>query len=87
MQPLHARGSEAHLEQPPVPGGALLGELSGRDKMKLREQGVRSIFAVEGDCPIVTVLAVDRREKLAAYEAVIGQMAAAARLPAASRKA
>lgn len=78
---------EKRLEQPHVPGGALHGELSGCYKIKLRKQGVRLIYAVEDDWLIVTVLAVDRREKLEAYEAVIGQMMAAARRPAASRKA
>lgn len=77
---------EKRLEQPHVPGGALHGELSGCYKIKLRKQGVRLIYAVEDDCLIVTVLAVDRRENNAAYEAAVGRLVTAALGRAAPRK-
>jgi len=77
---------EKRLEQPHVPGGALHGELAGCYKIKLRKQGVRLIYTVEDDCLIVTVLAVDRRENNAAYEAALGRLVAASLAPTASRK-
>lgn len=74
---------EKRLDRPHVPGGALHGELAGCYKIKLRKQGVRLIYAVEDDCLIVTVLAVDRRENDAAYVAALGRLMAhaGARVP------
>jgi len=59
------------LEQPHVPGAELHGNLSGCYKVKLRKQGYRLVYMVEDDVLVVLVLAVDRREDLAAYHAAM----------------
>ncbi len=59
------------LEQPHVPGAELHGELRGCYKIKLRKQGYRLVYMVEDDVLVVLVLAVDRREDLAAYHAAM----------------
>lgn len=53
------------LEQPHMPGAELHGDLHG--KIKLRKQGYRLVYQVEDDILVVLVLAIDRREDLAAY--------------------
>ena len=55
------------LEQPHVPGAELHGDLRGCYKIKLRKQGYRLVYQVEDDVLVVLVLAIDRREDLAAY--------------------
>ena len=59
------------LEQPHVPGAELHGELRGCYKIKLRKQGYRLVYQVEDDVLVVLVLAIDRREDLAAYHAAM----------------
>jgi mRNA interferase RelE/StbE len=59
------------LEQPHVPGAELHGELRGCYKIKLRKQGYRLVYLVENDVLVVLVLAIDRREDLAAYHAAM----------------
>ena len=59
------------LEQPHVPGAKLHGDLRGCYKIKLRKQGYRLVYMVEDDVLVVLVLAIDRREDLAAYHAAI----------------
>lgn len=67
------------LDNPHVPGGELHGPLAGCYKIKLRQQGVRLIYAVEDDVLIVTVIAVDKREDGGVYESSLKRVAAAAR--------
>jgi mRNA interferase RelE/StbE len=55
------------LDNPHTPGGALHGPLAGCYKIKLRQQGVQLIYAVQDDRLLVTVLAVDKREDGAVY--------------------
>ena len=55
------------LDEPHVPGGALHGPLSGCYKIKLRQHGVRLIYAVRDEQLVVTVIAVARRENDEAY--------------------
>jgi len=49
----------------------LYGDLRGCYKIKLRKQGYRLVYLVENDVLVVLVLAIDRREDLAAYHAAI----------------
>ena len=65
------------LDNPHVPGGELHGALRGCYKIKLRQQGVRLIYSVEDDHLLVTVIAVDKREHGAAYEAAIARLSEA----------
>ncbi|MCE4538828.1 type II toxin-antitoxin system RelE/ParE family toxin [Pelomonas sp. P7] len=67
------------LDEPHVPGGELHGPLTGCYKIKLRQQGVRLIYAVEDDQLIVTVIAVDKREGGIAYASSVERVTAAAR--------
>jgi len=66
------------LVNPRVPGGELHGPLAGCYKIKLRQQGVRLIYAVEDDHLLVTVVAVDKRENGVAYEAAMARLSAVA---------
>ena len=59
------------LEQPHMPGAELYGNLHGCYKIKLRKQGYRLVYQVEDDVLVVLVLAIDRREDLAAYHAAM----------------
>jgi mRNA interferase RelE/StbE len=54
-----------------VPGAELHGDLRGCYKIKLRKQGYRLVYQVEDDVLVVLVLAIDRREDLAAYHAAM----------------
>ena len=62
------------LERPHVPGAELHGDLRGCYKIKLRKQGYRLVYQVEDDVLAVLVLAIDRREDLAAYHAAMLRM-------------
>ncbi|WP_035496761.1 type II toxin-antitoxin system RelE family toxin [Citrifermentans bremense] len=62
------------LEHPHVPGAELHGDLRGCYKIKLQKQGYRLVYTVEDDVLVVLVLAVDRREDLAAYHAAIARL-------------
>ena len=55
------------LEEPRVPGAELKGELKNCYKIKLRKQGYRLVYEVDGGLLIVLVLAIDRREGSQAY--------------------
>ncbi len=62
------------LQQPHVPGSRLRGELNHCYKIKLRKQGYRLVYSVEDDTLVVLVLAVDKREDLAAYVSAIERL-------------
>ena len=62
------------LEQPYMPGAELHGDLRGCYKIKLRKQGYRLVYLVEDDVLVVLVLAIDRREDLAAYHAALDRL-------------
>ena len=66
------------LDNPHVPGGALHGPLAGCYKIKLRQQGVRLVYAVEDDHLLVTVVAVDKREDGVVYESAVARLSAVA---------
>ncbi len=65
------------LDNPHVPGGELHGPLAGCYKIKLRKQGVRLVYAVEDDCVLVTVLAVDKREDGVVYDSAMTRLSVA----------
>lgn len=62
------------LDNPHMPGGELHGALAGCYKIKLRQQGVRLVYAVEDDCLVVTVIAVDKREDGVVYESALARL-------------
>ena len=62
------------LGQPHVPGSQLHGGLHGCYKIKLRKQGYRLVYTVEDDVMVVLVLAIDRREDMAAYHAAFARL-------------
>ena len=62
------------LIQPRVPGAELHGSLRDCYKIKLRKQGYRMVYLVEDDVLTVLVLAVDKREDLAAYRAALERL-------------
>ena len=64
------------LDKPHVPGGELHGPLAGCYKIKLRQHGVRLVYAVEDNHLLVTVLAVDKRENGAVYESAMVRLSA-----------
>lgn len=62
------------LEQPRTPGAQLYGELRDCYKIKLRKQGYRLIYSVEDNVLIVLVLAIDKREDMAAYRSAVERL-------------
>jgi len=62
------------LEQPRTPGAQLHGELRDCYKIKLRKQGYRLVYSVEDDILVVLVLAIDKREDMAAYRSAVGRL-------------
>lgn len=63
------------LLQPHVPGAQLRGDLRGCYKIKLLKQGYRLVYAVEDDVLVVLVIAIDKRENLAAYRSAVQRLA------------
>lgn len=62
------------LERPRVPGAQLHGDLRDCYKIKLLKQGYRLVYRVEDDALIVLVLAIAKRESMAAYRAAIERL-------------
>ena len=62
------------LNQPRTPGAELHGDLKNCYKIKLLKQGYRLIYSVEDEILVVLVIAIDKREKLAAYRAAIERL-------------
>ena len=62
------------LEQPHPPGAQLHGDLRNCYKIKLRKQGYRLVYSVEDDALVVLVLAVDKREDMAAYRSAVERL-------------
>ena len=65
------------LLQPHLPGSELYGDLKDCYKIKLRKQGYRLVYQVDDGVLVVLVLAVDKRENLAAYRAAIERLSSA----------
>lgn len=64
------------LTQPRVPGAELHGSLHDCYKIKLRKQGYRLVYQVEDNVLTVLVLAIDKREDMAAYRAALERLLA-----------
>ncbi|MCX8016374.1 MAG: type II toxin-antitoxin system RelE/ParE family toxin [Rhodocyclaceae bacterium] len=64
------------LEQPRVPGAELHRDLRDCYKIKLLKQGYRLVYRVDDDALVVLVLAVAKREDMAAYRAAIERLLA-----------
>lgn len=62
------------LQQPRTPGAQLHGDLRNCYKIKLRKQGYRLVYSVEDDALVVLVLAVDKREDMAAYRSAVERL-------------
>lgn len=62
------------LLQPHVPGAELHGDLHGCYKIKLLKQGYRLVYKVEEGALIVLVVAIDKREDMAAYRAALKRL-------------
>lgn len=62
------------LEQPRTPGAQLHGDLRDCYKIKLRKQGYRLVYSVEDDVLVVLVLAIDKREDMAAYRSAVERL-------------
>lgn len=59
------------LVQPRLPGAELHGSLRDCYKIKLRQKGYRLVYSVDDGVLVVLVLAVDKREDMAAYKAAV----------------
>jgi mRNA interferase RelE/StbE len=62
------------LQQPRTPGAQLHGDLRNCYKIKLRKQGYRLVYSVEDDALVVLVLAIDKREDMAAYRSAVERL-------------
>lgn len=62
------------LENPHVPGAKLHGDLHACYKIKLRKQGYRLVYTVENNALVVLVLAIDKREDMAAYHSALARL-------------
>ena len=62
------------LLQPHLPGSELHGDLKHCYKIKLRKQGYRLVYQVDDGVLVVLVVAIDKREDLAAYRAAIHRL-------------
>jgi mRNA interferase RelE/StbE len=62
------------LVQPHMPGAELHGDLVGCYKIKLLKQGYRLVYVVEDDALVVLVVAIDKREGLAAYHSALKRL-------------
>ena len=68
------QGAKKRLLQPHLPGSELHGDLKHCYKIKLRKQGYRLVYQVDDGVLVVLVVAIDKREDLAAYRAAIHRL-------------
>lgn len=64
------------LERPGLPGSMLHADLRNCYKIKLKKSGYRLVYAVEDEVLVVLVLAVGKREDLAAYRQALNRLLA-----------
>ena len=74
VRELLKKALKKRLVQPHLPGAVLHGDLRDCYKIKLRKQGYRLVYQVEDDVLLVLVLAIDKREDLAAYRAALTRL-------------
>jgi mRNA interferase RelE/StbE len=68
------RALAKRLANPHVPGARLHADLVGCYKIKLRTLGYRLVYQVHDDEMAVIVIAVDKRDRLAAYKAAVSRL-------------
>lgn len=68
---LFRKALKKRLIEPHLPGSELRGELRHCYKIKLLKHGYRLVYHVEDGELVVLVLAVDKREDMAAYKSAI----------------
>ena len=71
IKELFRKAIKKRLVQPHQPGSRLHGDLHFCYKIKLKKQGYRLVYTVEDEQLIVLVLAIDKREDLAAYHSAM----------------
>jgi mRNA interferase RelE/StbE len=71
IKELFRKALKKRLLQPHQPGSRLHGDLNFCYKIKLKKQGYRLVYTVEDDQLVVLVLAIDKREDLAAYHSAM----------------
>jgi mRNA interferase RelE/StbE len=71
IKELFRKALKKRLVQPLQPGSRLHGDLNLCYKIKLKKQGYRLVYTVEDDQLVVLVLAIDKREDLAAYHSAM----------------
>jgi len=71
IKELFRKALKKRLVQPHQPGSRLHGDLNFCYKIKLKKQGYRLVYTVEDDQLVVLVLAIDKREDLAAYHSAM----------------
>ena len=69
------RALAKRLANPHVPGTRLHADLVGCYKIKLRTLGYRLVYQVRDEEMTVIVIAVDKRDRLAAYKAAVSRLA------------
>lgn len=62
-----AKALAKRRDNPRVASAALTGSLAGAYKVKLVASGIRLVYVVSDDPPEICVVAVGKRDKLAAY--------------------
>jgi mRNA interferase RelE/StbE len=76
IKELFRKALKKRLLQPHQPGSKLHGDLQFCYKIKLKKQGYRLVYTVEDEVLVVLVLAVDKREDLAAYHSAMLRLVA-----------
>ena len=71
IKELFRKALKKRLVEPHQPGSRLHGDLNFCYKIKLKKQGYRLVYTVENDQLVVLVLAIDKREDLAAYHSAM----------------
>ena len=71
IRELFRKALKKRLVQPHQPASRLHGDLNFCYKIKLKKQGYRLVYTVEDDQLVVLVLAIDKREDLAAYHSAM----------------
>lgn len=74
VKALLRKAIKKRLGQPHVPGCELHADLRHCYKIKLRKLGYRVVYTVEEDVLVVLVLAVGKREEMAAYREAIERL-------------
>jgi mRNA interferase RelE/StbE len=74
IKELLRKALKKRLIQPHLPGSELYGDLRTCYKIKLRKQGYRLVYTVDDDRLLVLVLAIDKREDMAAYQSALARL-------------